>query len=71
MLTPKPVDYLCFQAVYPLLDPVTKSKVIFTNSKDYDSKGKRADGQPDTSGFGESIHLFRAKFDFEKFKAMF
>lgn len=54
-----------------MLDSVTKSKLIFIKSTEYDSSGQRTDGKPDESGFGEYFDIFKTKFDFESFRALF
>ncbi|GMH32284.1 hypothetical protein BSKO_00118 [Bryopsis sp. KO-2023] len=59
---------LLWSAVHLFVDPVTKEKINFIYSSDYDENGLRKDGKSDTSNFGKYISFLRSPYHSEKYK---
>lgn len=70
IVDPPTIFYMLWSVVQPFVDPVTKEKIAFVYTEEYDDDGTRKDGKPDASNFGSYISFLRTPYNTEKYKAI-
>lgn len=61
------IFWVLYTAVYPFVDPVTRAKVAFVYTKDYDETGARLDGKADPTGFSNFYKFWANSYNHSEY----